>query len=195
MKRTLRNKPVGLIAFLLLLALMLGYLRNNWQAYNEQTTFQPVIGLFEAEQPASSEQPEGEITDERGHGSVEDVFLQARIDRNRSLSKQIHAWQAAIPVAVGENAVQDAADVLERAAFHQERASKQEEIEQLLRLIGFSDALVYLYADSAFVFIQADAMDYNEVSRIAEVVVKATGLPLQGITIRHIPTTQTSLSN
>ena len=47
MKDYLRNKPVGFVLFLILMAWMISYLKGNWQAYNEQTTFQPVLGEIE----------------------------------------------------------------------------------------------------------------------------------------------------
>ena len=122
--------------------------------------------------------------------SVEDEgLIGIRLERSRNDSLQMAAWQEAasdtvLPVA-GEGQEMEPATTDYRAKLvaYRERLAQQAEAEQLIRLLGFQDALVYNYDSEVLVFVQADRLDSEDVRQIAELVMQVTGAEESGIRI------------
>ena len=168
---------------------MAAYLSTNWDAYNEKTTVALPDETSIQQLPVDPGNPDV-LGDGVADRSAEDGGLTGiRLERSRNDSQQMAAWQEAAAAAVlpeadeGQKAETSTTDYRAKLVAYQERLARQAEAEQLIRLLGFRDALVYDYGAEVLVFVQEDRLDGEDVRRIAEVVMTVTGADEEGIRV------------
>lgn|GEM_PF-6539506 len=115
----------------------------------------------------------------------EEGFSGMRLDRDRARSEQVDILQGIVsnPDA-GEDARAQAGDRLIEIS---DRLAMEAEAEQLIiSSAGFADVLVYVMQDNALVLVKEDTLEDQEVSQIASMVSRVTGLSWEDISVREV---------
>ncbi len=104
-----------------------------------------------------------------------DWFVEARLQRERDL----FLWLETLLKHGGE--AEARSEYVEALRRHR----LQNEAEELLRLRGFDDALVYLDGEGAVVIVRAEAISRADAALVAELVSRLTGVPKERISVSH----------
>ncbi len=127
---------------------------------------------------ALAEEVEPEREEETGLASL-------RLQRNQSRSEQIDILRdlASRPDAGEDSRVQAEKRLIQIS----DRLAAESEAEQLIISAGFADALVYVMQDNALALVKEDTLEDREVSQIASMVARVTGLSWEDISVRTQP--------
>ncbi len=179
----LRKRLVWLAVFMVwvgMVSSVVVYQSNNGNLIRETVT-----GERAAEGPAEVEEQDfqqlamevGEELEEE-----EDFFIEFRLERDRSRSKQLGLLQEIIDNPETDERVREESQ--ERLIAITERMEKEVEVENLIRVRGFDDALVFIHNQSAdIIVLTLEPLVEEEVAQVADVASRVTGISLQEITI------------
>ncbi len=118
-------------------------------------------------------------------GTEGGYFLESRLDRDRTRGEQLELLRQ---IVNNPNSDQGARQEANRRLIKlSESMGKELEVENLIKVKGFEDALVFLGEGTATVIVKAQSLAAPEVARIADVVTMATGLPAAKISILSKP--------
>jgi stage III sporulation protein AH len=141
----------------------------------------PIISLSDEQTPG--EEAELAKTVEVSAESTEsfNYFIEARLQREKARSAQKELLRELIDNPNSDEEVRKKAqhELLQLSRV----IGREAEVEELIRAKGFRDVLVYLRDGAAVVVIRTQALTGEEVARIADIVNRFAGVPLQAMSI------------
>ncbi len=162
-----------LVIFLILLGILLSYLGSRRSddatpSVGDNTT---PIAIEPAGQAVLSEKYEPDV----------DYFIDYRLERDSARQQQLDLLREMIN---NPNSGEEARKEADRRFLHiTDVLGKEMEIEGLIRAKGFTDALILLNETSATAIIKAQTLNELEVTRIADIIVRITGLNPAAISV------------
>lgn len=113
--------------------------------------------------------------------SGKDFFMEYRLERDKARSEQINIYREMINNPNTDEATKKEAQ--HKMLSLTEKIEKEMEIESLIRARGYKDALAYLHDTAVDVIIQTNGLDRNDVAKVGDIIVKATGFSFDDVTI------------
>ncbi|ADL08070.1 SpoIIIAH-like family protein [Thermosediminibacter oceani] len=137
-------------------------------------------GTPEAEDVAALKTSEGDNASAKNAGE-KDFFIDYRLERDRLRSQEADYLREIInnPNASQESKEKAQKDLIALA----EKVEKEMMVENLIKAKGFEDAIIIISGDSVNVIVRSDGLSQKEVAQITDVVTRATGYPMDKITI------------
>lgn len=204
-----QRSPMRFVAFLLIMAVLFGYIAWKWREFNRQTVADdggvPIVvvgsgqggeraaGQDEAV-PASGERLQPADAGQAGQAArpaasqapAEGAFFaEGRMERDRARSQQVEILKGIIGnQSVGSEARAQAEAELVALS---RRIAQEVEIENLLRARGFADALVYLYPGAAMVIVRAQSLTPAQVAQVADTVSRVAGIAYEAVSVLAKP--------
>lgn len=121
------------------------------------------------------------VADDLGDLTARDFFVEFRMERERTRSQQVEWLRQIINNPNSDTDVRkDANHQLLRLT---REIGREMEIESLVRAKGYEDVLVFLFENSAMVIVKAPSLKAEDVSRIGDIVARATGFKMDAISI------------
>jgi len=162
-----------LIIFLVLLGILLSYIGSHRQPRDESAG--EAVPTPGEELPVFAPREEVDV----------DYFIDYRLERDSARQQQLDLLREVIN---NPNSGEEARQEADRRFLHITNILGQEmEIEGLIRAKGFKEALVLLNEFTATAVIKAQTLDQMEVTRIAEIINRTTGLPPTAISVVTYP--------
>lgn len=179
---------VKFVVLVLIVGLVFFYVAANRERLIENVTLgvagEPdqsvaVDGAVPVDAVAGLDLSSSEITALFGEGN--DLYLNLRLERDQARSLQLELLREVLdnPQVDGEARGEAMALWLEISRS----VAWETDIEGLIRAEGYSDALVVCGQGQATVMVPVDALTREEVVRIADIVVRISGLDYEDITV------------
>lgn len=205
------RSPLRFVAFLAVIALLVGYAVWKWSSFNEygQRTAVNLPLLARWGAGAGGDRPADSGGDGDGvvvnpatgldlggtaaigplpaadPGDGFSLFIDGRLDRDRSRSQRL--------ALVRDLLVADTLSAAARLEAEEELmilnrlTAYEADIENLLRAKGFDDAVTFLYPTAGVVVVQAESLTQIEAAQVADLVTRVAGTPLAGISVMARP--------
>ncbi len=168
---TKKEITLRFILFVIIVAAIFYYVSWKWEEFNRQT--EEIV----AEIPVIAEVPVFTMEKE----PKKDFFLDTRWERERVYSRQVELLKEIIS---DKNADSEVRKEAQNELVKLTRKMGQEaEIEGLIRAKGYTDAIVYLFDQSAIILVKQPDIDASDVARIAELVGHVTTLQANQLSI------------
>nr|WP_204618312.1 SpoIIIAH-like family protein [Desulforadius tongensis] len=108
-------------------------------------------------------------------------FIEYRLERERTRGQQVEWLREIINNPNAEADTRKKAQ--EKLYAITQNIGKEMEMENLIRAKGFKDAVVLLQDKGATVVVQSESLTTEQAAKIAELVSRNTGIPMNGIVI------------
>jgi len=177
-----RKSPLRFIVFLLLVAVLIAYVAVKWDRFNEETIAQqeePIIDLGSDE--LESILSTASTGDEAGSTEAFNYFIEARLQRDKARSTQQAILREVIENPNSDPEIRTRAQ--EELLALSRTIGQETELEELIRAKGFDEVIVYLHREAAVIVVRSQALTGEEVARIADIVNRFAGVPLQAMSI------------
>lgn len=121
------------------------------------------------------------INDVRIENKKNDFFIDYKLERDRLRSQEADYLRELIN---NPNATQQSKDKAQQELINlSQKVEKEMIVENLIKAKGFEDAVLFLSNDNANIVIKANKLSQKEVAQITDIVTKATGIPINKVTI------------
>lgn len=120
-----------------------------------------------------------EVETVKVNNTGEDYFVNYRLKREKSRQESKEMLSELLDSTVEDNKAQAQKEWLELSS----KIQREEEIENLLKIKGFKDAVADVFPEHVTVIIYAPSLTNNEVSIIQDIVVRVTGVRLDRINV------------
>lgn len=190
------RSPVRFIIFILVLALLMGYVLWKWSDLNRPGSPAGVTLPFLAQWAARSgaadtpdqnaaTTPLTQPTAGSAAGEEYSLFVDGRLQRDQSRSLRMEVLREMLQ---DEEVSEEARRAAEEELMLLNRLAAQEaDLENLLRAGGFADAVAFLYPEAGVVVVKAETLNQAQAARVAELTARVAGTPLEGISVMARP--------
>lgn len=178
------KKVVASILFVLLLAFVyIGYYSDKDEALptsSEQgeTASELTAGQVDVELNTP-------LTEELGSNaqSAEDYFLEYRIDRDRTRSRQIELLQNIVNNT--NSSANERQEAQQKILTITNTLEQELKLENIIKAKGYEDAILFIQPSSVVVIVKGQNFNSTDATIIGDLVAKTTGHSLEQITIIH----------
>lgn len=170
-----RGGILRLLVFMLVVGALLFYISSRRPQELVQETDSGGIRIL----------PVGPSLQNPAPAQLEEFFIDFRLERDGTRQQQLDLLRELINNPNSDEASRKEAN--RRFLRIVDTIGKEVELEGLIRAKGFDDALVFLQEESATVVVKAAVLAAPEVARIADIVMRGTGLKLEAISILSLP--------
>lgn len=188
------RSPMRFVAFLVIMALVFGYIAWKWQEFNRQTVADdggvPLVVVGEGSGSGSSASGDEAVPAAGGTVTAEapeapSSLAEARLERDRARSQRMEILKGIIdnPNVGAETRSKAEQELLTLS----QRSTQEVEIENLLRARGFADAVVYLYEGAAVVVVRAESLTPAQTAQVADTVARVAGIAFDAVTVLAKP--------
>ncbi|WP_345787936.1 SpoIIIAH-like family protein [Desulfosporosinus meridiei] len=160
------------------LAVMLGILGISLML-SESHAYIPEQASSPVNAPREKSQIKFEVETIKPNNSGGDYFVNYRLKRDQ-LRQESKAMLAPLLDSTVEKSRAEAQDQWLQLSM---KIQREEEIENLLKIKGFQDAVADVFSEHVTVIVFASSLTPHEVSLIQEIVLRVTGIPLDKIMI------------
>ncbi|HLS88050.1 MAG TPA: SpoIIIAH-like family protein [Sphingobacteriaceae bacterium] len=190
------RSPVRFIIFILVLALLMGYVLWKWSDLNRPGSpagvTLPLLAQWAARSGAAdtpdqnaATTPLTQPTAGSAAGEEYSLFVDGRLQRDQSRSLRMEVLREMLQdEEVSEEARRAAAEEL---MLLNRLAAQEADLENLLRAGGFADAVAFLYPEAGVVVVKAETLNQAQAARVAELTARVAGTPLEGISVMARP--------
>lgn len=184
-----KGSPLRFIVFMLILALLSSFVLWRW---NQQ---EPPAGSNvsapgnnnEVVQSPAPAVPDASL-DLLGMGKKNkdfSLFIDGRLERDRSRHRHEESLRALLEE---KDLSPEARQTAEMELIELNRLMAQEaELENLLRVRGFADAVTFLYPAAGVIVVKGETLSEPEVAQVADLVTRIAGTPLDSISVMARP--------
>lgn len=190
------RSPVRFIIFILVLALLMGYVLWKWSDLNRPGSpagvTLPLLAQWAARSGAAdtpdqnaATTPLTQPTAGSAAGEEYSLFVDGRLQRDQSRSLRMEVLREMLQ---DEEVSEEARRAAEEELMLLNRLAAQEaDLENLLRAGGFADAVAFLYPEAGVVVVKAETLNQAQAARVAELTARVAGTPLEGISVMARP--------
>lgn len=176
------KKVVASLLFVLLVAFVyIGYYSDGEETVpssieQAETENRPVSGQVDVKLPNMI--LEAKQSDDL---STEDYFLEYRIDRDRTRSRQIELLQNIVNNA--NSSTSERQEAQQKILAITNTLEQELKLESIIKAKGYEDAILFIQPSSVVVIVKGHNFDSTDATIIGDLVAKTTGHPLEQITI------------
>lgn len=190
------RSPVRFIIFILVLALLMGYVLWKWTDLNGLGSPTAVNLPLLAQWAARTAAPDTPGVDDdlasgpgspagRAAGDEFSLFVDGRMRRDQSRSLRVEVLREMLQD--GELSEEARRATEEELMMLNRLAAQEADLENLLRAGGFADAVAFLYPEAGVVVVKAEILNQAEAAHVADLTARVAGTPLEGISVMARP--------
>lgn len=179
-----RNTVVATMAVLVCAAVALNWKYTGEEAVQEaQETGTKILGEATLVSGQDTNETEGELVNEDAVYTGSDYFASARLTRQQARDNAISLLQdAAEQEGANEAAATEASESIQVLAAY---TLQEAQIENLITAKGYKDCVAFMGEESISVVVSTESgeLTAEDVTKITDIAVSETGLPVSGVKI------------